>query len=698
MMWLCIALTVFGVFENDDVLVDFTDEPLPEFVRFNNTRPGNRTEAGLEVRFSHTDWPNVFLKAPEGGWDWSDYDGVGFSVYNPTDTTVTVAMRLDNDGADGMNFCNNLRNTVRPGARLEFNMMFNRSGARALWGMRGTPGAAQYGEGDPLDLTRITAVQLFLPMPDRTHRLVMEKVRLFHLGEDAATGVKFPFINKFGQYMHDDWPGKLTSEDEFPERIARERQAWTDAPDLPGRDHFGGWSDGPLREATGWFRTEKIDGKWWFVTPGGTLFLSLGITCVGTWERTFVEKREAWFEWLPDAADPLFGAFYSYLSGAHSMAEPIGGEGKTFSFYGANLVRKYGDAWKDKWRKSVYLRLRHWGFNTIANWSQEDVLVHSDMPFVASTSLNNVRLIESARGYWQKMMDVYDPSFEENAASATKYIGDKYGENPLCIGYFVDNELAWEGVVEGVLASGPDQPVRLALFDFLRERHGSLEGLNKAWGVSLADWNALEPAAAVGAAAQKDMSDFLYAFAHRYFAVVNRELKKHAPNQLYLGCRFASAPNEAVRACADVADVVSANLYYARIPADKWAGKNALEKPVIIGEFHFGALDRGMFHTGLVGAKDQADRAARYKEYVGSVVDNPSFIGCHWFQYIDEPVTGRWFDGENYNIGFLDVTDTPYPEMIAAAREIHAQVYSRRHQKDACRILRRLATLTCDSR
>jgi len=681
MFLLCFALTVFGSVETDTVLVDFSATPLPESVRFNNTRADNRTATGLEVHFSHVDWPNILLSAPESGWDWSSYDGVGFSVYNPTDTAVAVAIRLDNDGADGMNFCNNLRNTVRPGGRLEFNMFFNRPIGRTLWGMRGTPGAAQYGEGEPLDLTRITAVQLFLPMPDREHRLVLEKVRLFSLGEDAKSGVKFPFVDRFGQYMHEDWPGKLKDEGEFAGRIAREQNAHAKAPQLPGRDPFGGWADGPRREATGWFRTEEIDGRWWLITPDGTLFLSLGITCVGTWERTFVEGRDGWFEWLPVPDAPLFGSLYSRMSGAHSMADLIGGAGLTYSFYGANLIRKYGPAWADKWRESVYKRLRHWGFNTIANWSQDDVLANSDTPFVASTGLHNVRLIEGARGYWSKMMDVYDPSFEENAASATRHIAEKHGKNPLCIGYFVDNELAWEGVVEGVLSSDVDQPARQALFAFLRERHGSLEALNEAWHVTLSDWNELQGAVATHAVARKDMSDFYYAFALRYFTIINAGLKQYAPNQLYLGCRFASAPDEAVRACAAVADVVSANLYYSSIPADKWTGSDALDKPVIIGEFHFGALDRGMFHTGLVGAKDQDDRAAQYKAYVGSVLDNPSLVGCHWFQYIDEPITGRWFDGENYNIGFLDVTDTPYPEMVKAAQEIHANAYERRYNK-----------------
>jgi hypothetical protein len=99
---------------------------------------------------------------------------------------------------------------------------------------------------------------------------------------------------------------------------------------------------------------------------------------------------------------------------------------------------------------------------------------------------------------------------------------------------------------------------------------------------------------------------------------------------------------------------------------------------VIIGEFHVGALDRGMFHPGLVAATDQHERAAIYTDYVKSVLKNPALVDCHWFQYVDEPLTGRAYDGENYNIGFLTVTDTPYPELVAAARAIHRQTYQQR--------------------
>jgi hypothetical protein len=82
-----------------------------------------------------------------------------------------------------------------------------------------------------------------------------------------------------------------------------------------------------------------------------------------------------------------------------------------------------------------------------------------------------------------------------------------------------------------------------------------------------------------------------------------------------------------------------------------------------------------MFHPGLVELPDQPARAQAYRDYVAGALHHPQFVGCHWFQYRDEPVTGRVMDEENYQIGFVDVADTPYAETIAASREVGYHLY-----------------------
>jgi hypothetical protein len=78
---------------------------------------------------------------------------------------------------------------------------------------------------------------------------------------------------------------------------------------------------------------------------------------------------------------------------------------------------------------------------------------------------------------------------------------------------------------------------------------------------------------------------------------------------------------------------------------------------------------------------DQAGRARAFSAYVESAARHPAIVGCHWFQYMDEPTTGRVYDEENYQIGFVDIADTPYRETIDACRAVAANLYRLRLQE-----------------
>jgi hypothetical protein len=59
------------------------------------------------------------------------------------------------------------------------------------------------------------------------------------------------------------------------------------------------------------------------------------------------------------------------------------------------------------------------------------------------------------------------------------------------------------------------------------------------------------------------------------------------------------------------------------------------------------------------------------------VIANSSFVGCHWFQYQDQPASGRTLEGENGQYGFVDIVDSPYPELVAASRKVGNTLYQR---------------------
>lgn len=628
----------------------------------------------------------ISFAAKDRVWDWHGYAGISYTIENRGATPLSLFVCIDSVDEDGRRLRSRRPFQIAAEERVTYPYFFTNGNAGPYWGMRGIPvygplskvGFSQAVSNVAPGKVNRVGFQVEKTPVDGVH-IIIENLQLFAEDSPLARLILHPFVDRFGQYKHAEWPGKIHEEADFQRALEKENAAIDAQPRVASQDALGGWADGPQFEATGWFRTEQIDGKWWLLTPQGRLFLSLGANCVHRGDPTFIEERGDWFEWLPDAEGP-FAEFLGHYSGVHSMAEAIGGRGTTINFFGLNMRRKYGEHWRNAYREQAYRRLPAWGFTTIGNWSDGPILEHSPMPFTVTGGSGGARVLEGGTGYWGKMKDVFDPDFAPNTEASIARLTGTYRENPLVVGYFVDNEMSWVGIPRGALASPPDQPARRAFIEDLQAKYGSIQALNTAWECIATDWDTLEIPGNQNQASKEDAEAFEYRFARRYFDIVGDAMRKHAPDQLYLGCRFALiyCTDAVMRACAEVVDVVSINAYVDRIRPDMYA---ELGKPVIIGEFHFGALDRGMFHTGLQTATDQNDRADKYVRYVESLVQNPAFVGAHWFQYKDQPNTGRALDGENYNIGLVDITDTPYPELTAAARDVHSRMYALRYGK-----------------
>jgi len=642
----------------------------------------------LKVQFNKATWPNVFFPAPPPTkvWNWSNVRALSLDVTNPNPYPLQVSVRVDNAGADGSQHC--IQEGFDVAARNTQTLVVELGGTTdlGLWGMRGYPPGVR-GETASLDPSKVVAFQVFLSMPGKPETLILDNIRTVGRLEKPRAARSKPFVDRFGQFSWTDWPGKLKDASEFVPRLAAERAELQRMPSLPDLDAFGGWLKGPKLEATGYFRTQKVRDKWWLVTPTGRLFFSLGVDCVNYADNTIITRRDDWFEELPDRQGE-FKRFFSTFRGVHRG--PVK-EGESFNVYGANLLRKYGTTWEQDWREISYRRLTSWGFNTIGNWSRWD-LFSDRVPYVVGIGIGGHHTrIPSGSDYWGQMHDVFDPQFEKDVVASVTPAAGVWKDRPYCLGIFVDNELSWGhdntlGLAMGALNAPAGQPAKKALVDALREKYTTIEQLNTAWNTTWESWEKLLAENAfrrdvkrLTDACSKDLREFIYRFSLRYFTLIRNALRQTSVNHLYLGCRFAWGNQEAYRAAAKVCDVVSFNIYREKVDPGTYGFTSSLNAPCIIGEFHFGALDRGMFHTGLVKSKNQADRAQKYAQYVRSVADMPAFVGCHWFQYVDQPLTGRWFDGENYNIGMVNIVDQPYPELIEAARAVHREVYPRRY-------------------
>jgi hypothetical protein len=623
-------------------------------------------------------WPGVALKAPSGKWDLSKYGCISVDVNNLGDQPLTVYCRVDNPGADGEKNCvtDSIALNARAAGKLTVQLFpapWRLSGPIELVGMRGYPVHA--GKIDPSNVTQLL---VFVTQPKTDHAFEIDNVIAGGRTDVLEAKTFLPFIDEFGQFIHSDWPGKTHSVEEL---IAHGRAEEKDLAANPGpsdRSQYGGCTAGPTLKATGFFRVEKYQGKWWLVDPNGYLFWSHGIDCVHGSNATPITDRENYFRDLPKPDSP-FAEFYGTGGWAPHGYYKDHTPYKTYDFSRANLLRKYGRTWQQKFANLTHERLKSWGLNTIANWSDREICLMRKTPYVATIGFS-ARPLEGSTGYWGKFYDVFDPNFRQAIRRRLEVEKDASVGDPWCIGYFVDNELAWGDEVSlslATLISPADQSAKGVFVKDLTAKYATIDKLNEAWGTAYATWDALlqNQAAPDAKKAWSDLTAFYTKTAETYFRTIREELKNVAPEQLYLGCRFAWVNDRAVQAAAKFCDVVSYNRYSYSV--EDLRLPNSIDKPVIIGEFHFGALDRGMFHTGLRKTANQQDRAAKYADYVRGALRNPHIVGTHWFQYKDQATTGRG-DGENYQIGFVDVCDKPYPEMIQACREVGYDLYKYR--------------------
>ncbi|MGX5687648.1 hypothetical protein [Arcticibacter tournemirensis] len=547
-------------------------------------------------------------------------------------------------------------------------------------GMRTDP-FGLWGLISDIDLEKVTGISLYVNKPTSEWEWGLKKVtaglgapkplpQWMFLSSDQF----FSFIDQYGQFKYKDWPGKTKSDEDLRAAYEAETVDLNSHQGPVNRNKYGGWQNGPQLKATGSFRVEKYKGKWWMVDPEGRLFWSHGVVRVTPSSGvTPLDNREKYFDKLPGEGSP-FAEFYETYDELLKPYYVARGIKKTYDFSAANIKRKYGEGWRAKYAEMAHKRLKSWGLNTIANSSDKSICLQDKTPYTDRIELKSPP-IEGSNGMWWKFTDPFDPAFRTDLQRQLKERKAEL-DDPWCLGFFVDNEINWgttTSLAEWTLQSPPKQAAKIEMINRLRKKYRTIEMLNEAWKSGYKSWGALinsqkMPPAGAGA----DCHEFSSAITEAYFKNIREEFKKAAPNKLYLGCRFARSNEHALRIGAKYCDVISYNIYSHTL--DNFSLPEGLDKPVMIGEFHFGALDRGLFHPGLIKTDSQQDRARCYENYVSSALRHPNIIGTHWHQFSDQATTGR-FDGENFQVGFVDVCDRPYPETIAKIREVGYRIY-----------------------
>ena len=362
---------------------------------------------------------------------------------------------------------------------------------------------------------------------------------------DQYLGEK-PVVDEFGQWNLGDYEGKIKSLEQLKKEWAGEENEAVSTKAY-NYSKFGGYLHAKVK-ATGYFRTEKIDGRWWFVDPEGYLFLSVGVDCVnpgGGGNAINIDKRRNIYKELPPAG---------------LQSNP--GRPNSVSFGAWNLYRRYGEDYPVRSKAMVIKRMDKWGLNTIANWSSPEVTKLNKKAFMVQ--LRGVGIEEGIMG----LPDVYDPNFAPRIDAACKSFVSPNRENPWLIGYFTGNEPSWLGQevrLCGMILDGADKPIKTALKKFL----------------------------AAGDTPER-RKQFIFQTFRTFLKTVDQSVRRYDPNHLNLGMRFGHVPDREIQEiCKDVFDVFSFNCYDL-FPKKELMDQilNGIGLPMIIGEFHFGTVDR----------------------------------------------------------------------------------------------------------
>lgn len=417
---------------------------------------------------------------------------------------------------------------------------------------------------------------------------------------------------------------------EKPDRpfVDRPTIALDDLPPLPPDpkpNRFGGESK-PLLAATGFFRAEELDGRWWLIDPEGGRFICRGVNTVAP---------------VPSAG------------GCRAAEERFGTEAD--------------------WARATTVWLREAGFNAVGAWS-DDRLREVEQPLPSTRIWNFMSAYGKRRGgtfaepghtgYPGGCPFVFDPEFPAFCDEHARQLA-AVKDDPWLIGHFTDNELPWKrSLLEAYLALGPSDHGHRAARGWLAARQPA----------------GFDPQAIT----EQDRADFLEFAIDRYLGTVTAAIRNHDPNHLVLGMRLHGSAlrlPEVWRACGRHCDVVSVNYYHAWTPNPErmamWVAEAG--RPFLVTEFYAKGADSGLGNSSGAGwlVKTQDDRGRFYQNFALGLLADPGCVGWQWHRYADNDAAAEGADASNLdsNKGLVSNRYIPWLPLVDAMTSLNLRTH-----------------------
>lgn len=370
----------------------------------------------------------------------------------------------------------------------------------------------------------------------------------------------------------------------------------------PKTNKYGSWKINKSN-ATGFFRIEKRENRWWIIDPDGYPFIHKGIAVFSPGKSENQQKA---------------------------------------------LVSKFKTL--KNWAKKESDFLKKNGFNGTGAWSNTDLLRETKKPLVFTIIVSPMGAYKNKhrkdfgvyeqsgwQGYRFDLAMVFDAEFdvfvEKEISKIVKYQNDTY-----LLGYFTDNELPW--------------------VDDALDRHIKLLGKHEQGYIAAKNWLDKRKGkdADIDDITDEDRTAFTGFYFETYIKKVSEAIKKYDPNHLYLGCRFNQEKDELdnpiiFEVAGKYADIISINHYRKWEPVQSilnnwvtWSGK-----PFIITEWYTKGEDSGLPNKTGAGwnVPTQLDRGYFYQNFAIELLKSKGCVGWHWFTYQDNDPSNLKTDYSN---------------------------------------------------
>ncbi len=686
LLFLFLCLTVFAQEEKSETIIDLSSIEKSQY-SFQNLQ-AKESNNGLEIHLKSGEEGSLTIYPKNKYWNLTQWVFLSLELENLTGEEVRFepVILYDNPRrTEKIKKFKSVKNKhigfLKPQENLVYNCVLIRDKinvsdypqATDFPTMKGLPNGVIL-NFDGIDAKHIKGLKIVFPAQNFGRKVLLKQI-LKNRPSLSDLYVKnkkefFPFINEYGQYKHDIWDGKITNDNQFVAAIKKEKNHLKKHPGSLEWNRFGGFANGPKFKATGHFRTQKIDGKWWLIDPEGKLFWSTGINGAGKLVvNTPYKKREHFFE---------------------TDFEKLGSNAKyqkknTYNFGLQNLYKKYGKNAEETYVPITLDRMKSWGLNTLGGWSVENVGAQPENKKLPYTVMINA--IYPAIN--DKFPDVFDPRWKADVEKKIKAKATFVKNDPFFFGFFINNEIHWGtpfSLANHTLAKDKNTAGKKVFIELLKKELGTIENFNTKTGGDFNNWEALLKSKVKNNSLKlhnlKAINKKHYEnMVENYFSTTKKLINTYAPGKMYIGCRWHGNHKNKINVtiAAKYLDILSFNAYENEIEHYPYP-PSEVDKPFIISEFNFGALDTGKFFTGLGYASSQRNRGEKYVNFIEGALRNPRCVGAHWFMWANSTTAGRG-NGENANCGLVSMTDQIYYELVSYMRTINYKIYNNRFKE-----------------